>query len=284
MSLILSDFFEGTGDFKEIVPSLGASVTLEELNGSAIAAKKQICNIITDGIYTTIKEGEKADLKSSLSMALANLTMARQIPFDALKLRKSQVAFYKHEQEASRRMYTENYFNAMDSLMAGLENEEEWKATPFYLRRENLKIKSAVEMDALYPIDQSYFFFYRTMTLQEEIIDEELDGYFQKAVDKEKETKRLNRALAMMVVAAAILRFDPIELPASVRNLFDDSSMSRTGDLEQGRLKEVAASILKKAFDIVSNVDMLLNITETDESVSTSNDFAEPGDSFYMMS
>lgn len=283
MSLILSDFFSGTSDLKEVVPSLGASSSLDELNGSAINAKKQICNIITTAIYDTIKSGSNNELKSALSMALANLTMAKNIPFEALKLRKSSVAFYKNEQEASRRMYIEYYFNAMDSLMALLETNDQWKASAFYKRRDALKIKSAAEFDELYPIDQSHFFYFRTIAIQEEILEEELLTYYEQTSEKPSETKRLNRALSMMVVAAAILRFDPIEFPASIRNLFDDSAISRDGDLEQGRLKDVASMILKRASDIIQNVDMILNIKESDESVSSDIQDNRPEDPFYLM-
>jgi hypothetical protein len=283
MSLILSDFFQGTADLKEVVPGIGASVSLDELNGSAITAKKQICDILPVAIYNAIKAGDDAEKKQALSAALANLTMAKQIPFDAIKFRKSSVAFYKNEQEASRRMYMENYYNSMDTLLSLIQDTDEWKATAFYTRSQNLKIASMSEFDALYPIDQSFLFFFRTISIQEEIIDEDLSSYFEQAAEKETETKRLKRALAMMVVASAINRFDPIELPATIRSLFDDSSISRSGEGEQKYLLEVAEKVLKKARSIIESVDMILNIQELDTSVSTGNTSACRKDKFFFM-
>lgn len=284
MSLILNDFFTGLNDFKELVPDVGASVSLLDMNGSAISAKKQITDIITIGVYDSIKAiTSESSKKTALMMALANLTLAKQVPHDAIKLRKSGTDVFKHEQESARRTYLENYYNAMDSLLTLLEDDENWKNTDFYARREGLQIKSASEFDALISIDQSHFFFFRTMNIQQEIIDEELSSYFDQTSEKSIEQKRLKRALAMLVISAAMQRFDPMELPSIIRNLKEDSTASRNADSEDSRLSIVASNYFKKASDIISNVDMVLNTTDTQETVSSAIEVNDPGDKHFLL-
>jgi len=286
MSLILDELFPTIADLRLVVPSLGTSVDKEKLNSSASAAKKQICNVITKDIYDTIVADDgDADMKVALAQALANATMVKQVTFDVIEYRKSAVAVYKNEQENMRRSFMEGYYNAMDTLLYLLKKDETWLATPFSKQQQELKISTAEDFNALYPIDSSYLFFFRTMAIQAEIIEDHLSGYFELATNKEDEQsiKRLNRALAKMTVSVALQRFDPIELPATIRNLFDDSSASRSGDSEQARLLDLAKQLMTQAMETVKAVDLVLNISETTVSVDVETSFNQPEDGIFFM-
>jgi len=286
MSLILDELFPTIADLKLVVPTLGTSVDKEKLNSSATSAKKQICNIITPAIYATIigANGVAAQ-KAALAQALANATMAKQVAFDVIEYRKADIAVYKNEQENMRRSFMENYYNAMDTLLYLLKDDNVWKETAFYKQQQELKISTAEDFNALYPIDSSYLFFFRTMAIQAEIIDDHLSGYFELATKKEdvKATKKLNRALAQMTVSVAIQRFDPIELPSTIRNLFDDSTATRSGDSEQTRLLDLAKQLMTQALETVKAVDMVLNITETTISVDVETSFNRPEDGIFFL-
>ena len=285
MSLVLNDLFTDMSDFKEVVPSIGASVDLEKLNSSAMSARKQIQNIITKAIYDTIKEDTDTESVLALKQALANATMAKQVVFDAIEYRKSDTAVYKNELELMKRSYMDNYYNAMDTLLVLLKDDEVWKETAFCKKQDELKIKSAEDFNLLYPIDNSYLFYFRTIPIQAEIIDEDFCDLFEIAAEKQdtKSTNRLMRSLALMVVATAIKRFDPLELPMTIRNLFEDTTASRSGDSEQSRLLNLAKDLQLIAMDTIKNVIDILTITNTTTSIDTESSFTLPEDQIILL-
>lgn len=285
MSLVLNDLFSDMSDFKEVVPSIGASVDLEKLNSSAMSARKQIQNIITKAIYDTIKADTESESILPLKQALANATMAKQVVFDAIEYRKSDTAVYKNELELMKRSYMDNYYNAMDTLLVLLKDDDVWKETAFCKKQDELKIKSAEDFNLLYPIDNSYLFYFRTIPIQAEIIDEDFCDLFEIAAEKEdtKSANRLMRSLALMVVATAIKRFDPLELPMTIRNLFEDTTASRSGDSEQSRLLNLAKDLQLIAMDTIKNVIDILTITDTTTSIDTESSFTLPEDQIILL-
>ena len=201
-----------------------------------------------------------------------------------LKKRKADGGdIYKYELEGMRRQYIDNYYNAMDSLIAELENFESWKLSPYYRLREKLRIKTAEEFDSLYPIDCSYLFFFRTTPLQREVLSDTIGAYFNRIEGREADFEdKLKLALALTVVALAISRFDIIELPATIRSLFDDSKASRNGQNEQDRLLTLAESLMNKSSEILKSVDMALDESGTGD-ICTETSFARPDDKIYLM-
>ena len=284
MSLVLEDLFTGLADLREYVPAVDASTRFDELNSSAMSAKKQICNIITTAIYTTIAAGDDERRKSALRSALANATMERQVVFDAIRKRSAGVDVYKSEQEAQRRGYAENYFNAMDTLLEELESLDTWKETDFYIRKSKLHIKNAAEFNDLYPIDSSYLFYFRCIPIIEKIIDETLTGYFALAAEKERVDliKTLRRALAELTVASAIEQFDPMELPLSLRNLTSVSVAQRSVDSDQSRLMALSGRLKMQALESIKTVDALLHTTE-ETTVDTGYYTNDPSDQIILL-
>jgi len=288
MSLILNDLFDSLRDFQDMVPAVESSTTFAELNSSAASAKKQISNIITAAIYKSTSEitDNTAELKAALQSAMANATMARQLVFDVMKLRKAGNDIFKNEREAMSRSYTENYYNSMDTLLTLLDSVDAWKETDYYKKKESLKIQSAEEFNAFYPIDGSYLFFFRCISIQEEILDDILTNYFEKVTEdvdnKDLITKRLMRALAQLTVASAIRRFDPQELPSTIRNLHEDSTASRSAETEQSKLLDLSTQLAKSAMEILTNVDNIL-ISSTDATdIETETSFNEITDKLYL--
>lgn len=280
---ILEELFPTVSDFQQVVPSMGASISFDKLNSSAFTAKKQIENILTPGIYKSIVEGEDEPSKIALRTAMANSIMSKQAVFDSIEYRKTDVAVYKNELELMKRGFMENYYNALDSLLQLINDSEAWQDTSFAKKQSELKIKSAEDFNALYNIDSSYLFYFRTIAIQEEVLDEVFnDRFFADEIDA-KISKKILRALAMLVVSVAIRRFDPLELPRTIRNLAEDSTASRSTDSDQSRLLELSQELTKKALDIVRSVEDILNVDETTISVDTETSFAEESDKFYFL-
>lgn len=282
---VLEELFNTLSDFQSMVSGVDASINFSTLNSSAISAKKQVVNILSTGVYKELVKKESEE-KEMLQLAVGNLTMANELPFDVLRKRKAEIDVYKYEMEKMQRAYIDNYFNAMDSLISFLENNKEdqikWKETPYCKLRNNLKIKSTDEFNLLYPIDNSYLFFFRTIPIQHEILDDTLSDYFVRCDNKEELTGRLKRALAQLTVATAIHRFDIIELPATIRNLYEDSTSQRQAASEQSRLLDLSADLAKSAMEIMRNVDISLAQTETG-NIETETSFNLPDDKIYLM-
>jgi hypothetical protein len=281
--MILTDLFVDIADFRSFAPYVESNVTFEELNSSALSAKKQIIIILSKAVYEEVCKTEEDETKAALKSAMANLTLAKQMVFDVIKRRKDDIDIYKHEQESMRRAYQDNYFNAMDTLIQLLtEGSESWKKTRYYKLLETLRIRTADEFDTLYPIDQSYLFFFRTVPLQQEALDDGLRGYFDRAQDKEETTNMLLRCLAKQTVAIALRRFDIIEFPPTIRSLFDDSTASRSGKDEQQRMLDLASQLSNEVQNALADIDLILN-SSSGGSVDTETSFNRPDDKIYLM-
>lgn len=284
----INDLFQNIAEFREMVPGISANLEFSELNSSAISARKQIRNIITSDLWDQIKSETDSDAHLYLSNAFANLIMHKALIFDVIAKRMSGTAdVYKHELETMRRQYIDNYYNAMDSLIQELsENSaysEKWRASSDYKLIDELKIKTTAEFNSFYGIDMSYLFFFRSISIQREILLDGISDTFVKAVEREDLIKKLKLALSHLVVAMAITRFDIIELPATIRSLFDEQKTSRSGSDEQNRILALASELRGNAMNIVSGVELALSEPDTSDIVSETSMNREE-DKIYLIS
>lgn len=210
--------------------------------------------------------------------------MANDTVFDVLRKRKAEIDIYKSEQEAIRRAYYENYYNAMDSLIVLLNTTKNlgWEDTRYYKMLDKLQIKTTEEFDMLYCIDLSYLFFFRCIPIQVEVMDESLSGYIERAKENPSVMSLINRALAKKVVAIALTRFDILEFPSTIRNLFDDSKASRTGRDEQQRLLVLSAQLQDQANALIKDIDLLLSDSQSTD-IETETSFNQPEDKIQLM-
>lgn len=288
----INDLFSTVAEFRKYVPGISANIEFSELNSSAISARKQIRNIITTELWNVIKDGDDNEAKLYLRNAFGNLIMNKSLVFDIVSKRVNETAdVYKHEFETMRRQYIDNYYNAMDSLIQELSENEtystKWRKTSNYKMLQELQIKSTVEFDSFYGIDLSYLFFFRTIPLQREILLDGLVDTFTEVAELEVErldlTNKLKLALSHLVIALALSRFDIIELPATIRSLFDDQKSSRSGNDEQNRVLRLAADLRENAKSIISAVEMILSEPDGTDIVSETS-FNKPDDKIYLIS
>lgn len=92
----------------------------------------------------------------------------------------------------------------------------------------------------------------------------------------------INRALAKMVVSVALTRFDILEFPSTIRNLFIDSKVMRYGTQEQQRLLSLSAELREQANSLIKDVDLLLTDSE-DTDIETETSFNLPEDKIQLM-
>lgn len=280
---VLEELFIDVAQFHLYSPYAESNMNFKDLASSAMSAIKQVQSVISPDIYKKIAAGEDNDEKDALRSAVANLTLAKQLIFNVLSLRKSDVDIYKNEQEQMRRAYRDNYYNAMDTLLQLLDSDEEWKKTKTYKALENLKLKTTYEFDASYPIDNSFLYFFICVPIQQEALDDYVSGYYEHLPEKDQTNRRkLDRCLAKITVALSLRRFDILEFPATIRNLFEDSKVMRYGTQEQERMLTLSDDLMSQALESLKNIDLSLS-GNTDVDIVTETSFNRPDDKIYLM-
>ena len=288
---ILVDIFKNFSTFSLYAPGVETNMDLNDLRSSGLTARKRIETVISRAVFDELlKEEENSPLMEALRAAMANMTMANQIIFDSVNRRKGEVNVYKYELEAMKRSYMENYCNAIDTLVQLLSEPTEgeiaelWSKTPYYPILERCEIKTMDQMDSIYPIDASYLYFFRTVPLQKETLDEVMSIYFEKLTDDNRERIRpiLLLALVKKTIAKSLRRFDILEFPSTIRNLFDDSHAARSGKDESSAIFALADRLDREAEELLSNADTLLS-SETVSDFCSNSAYNHPDDNIIML-
>lgn len=281
---ILTELFNDFSTFSRYAPGVETNMDLNDLHSSGLSARKRIETSISATVFRAIiKEPEGSPLVEGLRSAMANITMATQLIFDSINRRKNDVNLYKYEIEAMKRAYMENYCNALDTIVQSLMDAEIkkgdtsspaalWRKTRYFSILSDCEIKSMPDFDMIYPIDASYLFFFRTVALQKETLDEVMSAYFVKLTDDNSPRVRpmLLLALVKKIVAKALRRFDILEFPATIRNLFDDNKAFRHGSAEAGDCLKLADRLDREAEELIANADTLLSTDSVADFYSNS--------------
>nr|DAX90814.1 MAG TPA: hypothetical protein [Caudoviricetes sp.] len=288
---ILLDIFKNFSTFSLYAPGVETNMDLNDLRSSGLTARKRIETVISRAVFDELlKEKEDSPLMEALRAAIANMTMANQIIFDSVNRRKGEVNVYKYELEAMKRSYMENYCNSIDTLVQLLSEPTEgeiaelWRKTPYFPILERCEIKTMDQMDSIYPIDASYLYFFRTVPLQKETLDEVMSIYFEKLTDDNRERIRpiLLLALVKKTIAKSLRRFDILEFPSTIRNLFDDSHAARSGKDESSAIFALADRLDREAEELLSNADTLLSSESVSDFCSNSA-YNHPDDNIIML-
>ena len=288
---ILVDIFKNFSTFSLYAPGVETNMDLNDLRSSGLTARKRIETVISRAVFDELlKEKEDSPLMEALRAAMANMTMANQIIFDSVNRRKSEVNVYKYELEAMKRSYMENYCNSIDTLVQLLSEPTEgeiaelWRKTPYFPILERCEIKTMDQMDSIYPIDASYLYFFRTIPLQKETLDEVMSIYFEKLTDDNRERIRpiLLLALVKKTIAKSLRRFDILEFPSTIRNIFDDSHAARSGKDESSAIFALADRLDREAEELLSNADTLLS-SETVSDFCSNSAYNNPDDNIIML-
>ena len=293
---ILTELFKDLSTFRRYAPGVETNMDLKELQPSGITARKRIETVISPEVFQAItKESEESPLLEGLRSAMANMTMASQLIFDSINRRKNEINVYKYELEAMKRSYMDNYCNALDTIIQLLMNTKVsdddttspaalWAKSRYFKMLQQCEIKTMADFDMLYPIDTSYLFFFHTVPLQKETLDEAMSVYFAKLTDDNSSLARpmLLLALVKKIVAKALCRFDILEFPATIRNLFDESHATRVGKDEHDAALALADRLYSEASELLSNVDTLLS-TEQTTDISSYSAYNHPDDKIIML-
>lgn len=284
----LDQLFSNLASFSVYAPGVDTSTTLDDMQAACNAACKKIKNILTSQVFDMIIDSYKEDYLEPLRMAVANMTLSVQLVFDAINRRKNEVDVYKYELEGMKRAYAENYYAAMDTLIGEIQSGKSpeiktaWQTSRYGQLVDSCPVKTADDFDSIYNIDGSQLFFFRTLSVQKEITDARLGVYFDKAEDNDRVTGMLRLVLCKKVVATALRRFDILECPATVRNLFDDSKVSGQRKDEREQATALANLLDGEADNLLDTIDTLLTADEGVD-VSSWSGYNKPDDVIVMM-
>lgn len=162
---------------------------------------------------------------------------------------------------------------------------ELFRESRFYRMAADCHIRTAEQFDTIYPIDLSYLFFFRTLPLQAEVVSGRIGSYYSRIEtfdEKEEYTAMLDLALAKKTVSKALRRFDILEFPPTIRNLFDESHANRNGKDEAERAISLADMLDGEADALISDIDTLLE-SGTTLDMSSMSAYNQPDDKIIMM-
>ena len=160
-----------------------------------------------------------------------------------------------------------------------------FRVSRFYRMAAGCHIRTAEQFDTIYPIDLSYLFFFRTLPLQAEVVSGRIGSYYTRIDtldDKDQLTAMLDLALAKKTVSKALRRFDILEFPPTIRNLFDESHANRNGKDEAERAISLADMLDGEADALISDIDTLLE-SGTTIDMSSMSAYNRPDDKIIMM-
>lgn len=274
-------------EYMKYAPGVDAGLQVSNLQPSFFTARKAIAIIITDTIYDKIVALESTDEKKQLlTGALANLTLSNYKVFDAVNTRINQgKEIYKYELTAMRREYINNHFTYIDSLIALLEKGEgdsDWKATPLYKLKETLPIKSLAQFESYYPIDSSYFFFFKTINLQQDVVRRLINPIvkIEAIVGNKEQLMKVEQATVLYTVARAIELFDVYELPMNIRNTSGQGDVATHKLYDTEWQKDTAMALRKEAKELVLSVANQLNSRNSVSDTALNNE----SDKSFLMS
>lgn len=273
---MLKELFDTLSQFTLYVQGVDTTNTLDDLEPSARLARKAVESITTVKVYRAVIASGDEELLEALRSAIANRTMSLQVMHDAVNRRRSGGSdTYRYEVEQLQRNYMQGYYAAMDELLRLLDSTIDaddvaspaaiWQNSRYGRLLAQCRLRRTEDFDAIYPIDLSYHFFYRTVPLQVEVLQTRLQPYYDRIPAPEPEAPasslhpQLDLALAKLTIAKALRRFDIAEFPATLRNLFAESKESRTARDERTDALRLAADLEAEAADTLQSVDMVLS-------------------------
>ena len=280
---MLKELFDTLSQFTLYVQGVDTSNTLDDLEPSARLAQKAVASITTAPVYNAIIASDDDELLEALRSAMANRIMSIQVMHDAVNRRRSGgTDTYRYEVEQMQRNYMQGYYAAMDELLRLLDSTIDaddvaspaaiWQNSRYGRLLAQCRLRRTEDFDAIYPIDLSYHFFYRTVPLQIEALQTCLQPYYTRIEEASPSpsapvpeasasglTTQLNLALAKLTIAKALRRFDIGEFPATLRNLFADSKETRTARDERTDAQRLASDLEAEVNTLLENIDMVLS-------------------------
>lgn len=273
--------FTDIEDFGRYVQGLEMSITLEALYPSITQAEDVFNKAVGAELLEELLQETK--IAERVKSAIANYAMYRYLIFWSASKNNTSQSLYKYQYEAIRNEYISIFWSSMDAIFAWLDSEkpEKWTSSYNYKIREQLPVKSAVEFDRYFQIDKSSYFFSKIQFIMKKIMDDEILPRIQALSSPgEKIMEKVNRVLCYHTMAQAVMLFDVLELPPSIR-VDIAHEYTKESSLIQARekIKSILMSDVEKYYsDLEAEVK---NIVNKEASLVVLGNMNEEENNFY---
>lgn len=269
----------------EFVP--GADVTVDDrlLKPYLTPAHKTVGAVIGADVFNAVAAMDGSDLLDYLKSAVANRLMYDYIVFETIHKRRVQKQdTFKYELEGMQSAYLEYYFDALDSLIGELNVSDipAWIDSPAFRTRQTLLIPTTGEFDALYGIDNSDFFFFKTIFIQQRVMDTHMGGIDIPSLDADR-LRRVKRVAAILTVAYALRQFDFSMLPKTIRNSTADGA-SRAAASEQNTMYDLSEYLFGQAESDLSAILFAINAPAPGSDIPSTNNLNDPRKKYFLFS
>ena len=165
---------------REYAPGVDGSLQEQTIRPYLRPAHKTVAQIIGSDVFNRVAGMETGALTDALRAAVANRIMYDYKLFETIRKRQTEQSdTYKYELQAMQDTYLGYYYDALDSLIRGLnavDDLPEWKQTPACKAHDALLIRNAAEIQEFYGIDSSDYFFWASTFIQRRFRDDYLTG------------------------------------------------------------------------------------------------------------
>lgn len=218
----MEDLFESIDDFRMYAQGVDGSMSLETLGPAMNMASQAVTKAIGKKVCKALPTEEDGVAGKALRFAVANYTMYKHLIFWSTSRNNTDQRLYKYQYEEIKEEYIAQYWAAMDTLLAWLDENPDtgdYKQSELYLERQSLPVRNATEFDYYYGIDSSQYFYSKVLFLIRKVYKGDVlprTGAFD-SIDDPMLADKVKRCLCYHVMAEAVMKFDLTELPRSIR-------------------------------------------------------------------
>lgn len=267
-------------------PGVDGSLSEQTIKPYLKPAHKVVATIIGIDVFNKVSGMADSPLLESLCAAVANRLMYDYKLFETIQKRQTdQGNTYKYELQAMQETYLGFYYDALDSLIRGLNEADdlpEWKETSAFKILSDLLIRNADEFQECYGIDSSDYFFWSTIFLQRRVTDEYLAAIAMDELEPEM-LRRVKGAVATLTVAYALRQFDISMLPKSLRNPTQEGA-SRSGTSEQEAMYKLSEVLLNQGETMLNQIVFEMNKPAPGADLASTTDLNKPENKFFLFS
>lgn len=271
---------------RQHAPGVDGSLLDQTIQPYLRPAHKTVAMVVGVDVFNKVAGMESSPLLESLRSAVANRIMYDFKLFETISKRQTQQGdTYKYELQAMQETYLGFYYDALDSLIRGLNaapDFPEWQQSPAYKALSSLLIHNADEFQEFYGIDSSDYFFWSTVFLQRRVMDERLAGIAVDELEPEM-LRRVKSALATLTVAFALRQFDISMLPKSLRNPTQDGAY-RYATTEQDSMYKLSEVLMSQGEQMLGQIVFELNRPEPGADLASTTDLNKPESKFFLFS
>lgn len=275
-------------ELQNYAPGVESTLEAKTIFPSIHTAEKTLASTIGDAVYKRILELDEDDeVKVEFKAALCNLVMYRYKIWEIVYKRQYQKQdTYKYELQMMQKSYIDNYYAHVDDLVKLLDGRQtdipEWADSSAKKQVDGLLLKDAADFNSAYNIDNSYYFFFISIFIQQKV----LDRYISPAIDTsgldDRRLRRVKAVTAQLTVAYALRQFDFTFLPKSIRDSLADGA-GRSGKEEDSAAAALAEILFKEATIELNALILDINKSEEGHDIESPSIINRECDKNYFM-